>query len=205
MDLKEFRAEIEKLMENDYIRPFICEGSPLDCKIFLVGINPAARMGKSFWTFWSDSTGMKREAWLNDYLEQRKKEAKKQQLGVTRRNINLIFNKINSIVKCLETNIYTTVTDNVKQLKKNKQALDTSIFEFLLKTIQPSVIYIHGDDVIKYFEKEIEEDIVIEKDKITRATFKGVKIKIYATNHLSRGFGKIKVDCIADKLVSMHI
>lgn len=203
MDLIEFRTEISKLMESDNIRPFICEGSPLNCKIFLIGINPAAKMGRSFWSFWSDITGMDRADWLNDYLEQRKKEGKKQRLGATRRNINRLFDRIKPQIQCLETNTYTTVTDNVEQLKKNKQARNTSIFEFLLKTIQPSVIYIHGNEAIKSLEKTMSKGIVIEKDKIIESTFYGTRVQIYATNHLSRGFSYGEVDSMSKQIINL--
>ena len=33
------------------LRPFVCEGSPIECESFLVGINPASEMSVDFWDF----------------------------------------------------------------------------------------------------------------------------------------------------------
>jgi hypothetical protein len=50
-------------------RPFLCHGSPLRCKIFIVGINPARHVGKSFFSFWDPSYGLRKEKFIKE-LEQ---------------------------------------------------------------------------------------------------------------------------------------
>ncbi len=42
MDLTEFGSELEALIERPTaLRPFVCDGSPLSCTVFIVGYNPA--------------------------------------------------------------------------------------------------------------------------------------------------------------------
>ena len=53
------------------LRPFVCDGSPLDCRVFLVGINPATEMSGNFWDFWDDDSGFNKEKWRERYDEER--------------------------------------------------------------------------------------------------------------------------------------
>lgn len=48
------------------LRPFVCDGSPLDCEIFIVGANAATAMG-DFWDFWLPGVGMDKAAWFAAY------------------------------------------------------------------------------------------------------------------------------------------
>ncbi len=52
------------------LRPFVCEGDPLACKVFLVGFNPATEMEKDFWHYWTDR-GFERQRWVSDYMLER--------------------------------------------------------------------------------------------------------------------------------------
>ncbi len=49
MTLYEFELQLSDLIGRPTdLRPFVCEGSPLSCDIFLVGFNPATTMETDF-------------------------------------------------------------------------------------------------------------------------------------------------------------
>lgn len=55
MDIGKFEADLRDLMGSPFHdRPFVCDGSPLDCQVFIVGINAASSMTEDFWDsgFW---------------------------------------------------------------------------------------------------------------------------------------------------------
>ena len=43
------------------LRPFVCEGSPLDCDVFIVGSNPATKMEGDWWRFWRPGIWLSKE------------------------------------------------------------------------------------------------------------------------------------------------
>ena len=47
-------------------RPFLCEGSPIGCDIFLVGINPGT--DTPFWDYLDTHYGCHKQDWIQDYL-----------------------------------------------------------------------------------------------------------------------------------------
>ena len=51
-------------------RPFVCDGSPLECEAFIVG-ERVATTGLDFWRFWSDERGFDRSAFLEAYKAER--------------------------------------------------------------------------------------------------------------------------------------
>ena len=57
-DLGEFKAGLDAyLAKGAYARPLVCEGSPLKCRSFIVGLNAATRLSNPFLCYWSNSTG----------------------------------------------------------------------------------------------------------------------------------------------------
>ena len=70
--LVDFSREMVSLIDKPTdLRPFVCNGSPLECGAFIVGINPASEMSGDFWDFWSDSCGFDKPAWFNKYKIER--------------------------------------------------------------------------------------------------------------------------------------
>jgi hypothetical protein len=62
MRLQEFRETLEKLIPNPPSWLFVCDGSPFDCKIFLIGANPARTTSSPFWkTYWTDEMGLNKK------------------------------------------------------------------------------------------------------------------------------------------------
>jgi hypothetical protein len=119
-------------------RPFVCDGNPLECRAFVVGINPAST--GEFWRFWSDARGFDRESWLKDYQILRRTACKPAESN-TRTRLNLIAEAAGPH-RLLETNIYATTTAAAGQLARPDQ--DIEPFLFLLKTIRPAAILVHG-------------------------------------------------------------
>ena len=174
-------------------RPLICEGNPLDCEIFIVGINAATEMQNGFWTFWSEKYGFKKTEWIESYILERKlqplkpNKTRRNKLSNTRQRIEWIIESIKP-VKTLETNLFVKATPTANELTTEDR--DSSVFEYLLKTIKPKIIFIHGNEVIEYFEKLY--DIKIVKNKVNSFDILGTKINILGMNHLSRGWSKQK-------------
>lgn len=127
------------------MRPFVCDGSPLDCQVFLVGHNPATDMSADFWDFWTPQ-GFDQAGWFDEY--KRERAARPLRPGQTQRNkVSPTRRMINKVVEgagipILETNVYAHPSKD----KKSLDIFDSRPFEFLVETIQPKVIVAHGDD-----------------------------------------------------------
>lgn len=188
MNLKEFRQNLSKLIESDYYRPFVCQGSPFDCEIFIVGNNPATRDKLPFWEFWDDKKGFNRDEWLKEYRDLRGKNKSSR----TRNAINEFRKGLNDkSSKLLETNLFSKQTRTQRGVEKYK---NSKPFEFLLENIRPKLIYVHGSKARKYFEKRYGKELVKEKFKEIHDLKLKYKYTIYVTNHLSRmDFEKVKV------------
>ena len=143
--LKRFREDLMQWMPNPKARPFTCDGSPLECRLFIVGLNSATQLGQCFFDrYWRDDYGFRRECFEKDY--QKKKGA----LSPTRRQIEH-FVKAASPVPCLETNIYTVPTKDESELKREDK--NTDIIRYLVEKIRPSGIFVHTNKPVKFFQE----------------------------------------------------
>lgn len=194
MKLLEFENNLrERLKKYEKPRPLICEGNPLDCEIFIVGINAATEMKSDFWSFWSKENGFKKAEWLESYILERKlkplkpNKTRRNKLSNTRQRIEWIIDSIKPI-KTLETNLFVKATPTADELKSEDR--ESSVFEYLLESIKPKILFLHGNEVIEYFEKLY--GIKIVKGKIEMFDILGTKTNLLAMNHLSRGWSKQK-------------
>lgn len=146
MDLQSFDAKLRTLA-GDRSRPFICGGNPLDCKAFIVGANSASKV--AFWKFWKVETGFERENWLECYRSARSKDGKAP-TSPTRQRIDKIVGAA-APAKILETNLYSVATPREADLRKEDKQL--AVLEFLLSSISPRVILVHGASARRHFEK----------------------------------------------------
>ena len=192
--LLEFETVLREKLENyEKPRPLICDGNPLECEIFIVGINSATEMNSDFWSFWNKTYGFKKLEWFESYILERKQKplkpnkTRRNRLSSTRQRIEWITESARPI-KTLETNLFVKATPTADELKSEDR--NSSVFEFLLKTIKPKILLIHGNEVIEYFEKIY--NIEITKNEILTFDILETKTKILATNHLSRGWSKQK-------------
>ena len=117
------------------LRPFVCEGSPFECEVFLVGSDPATEMSCNFWDFWSDDYGFDKQGWLKVYTDERKRQGERKRLSPTRNIIEYVIGAARP-VRCLETNIYAKPSSNRKQY--------IAPFDYLLRKINPKLVVAHG-------------------------------------------------------------
>ena len=134
MTLNEFESKLKGLLVDPYSLPFVCDGSPLKCSLFIVGTKWARRVEKPFLRFWDPSYGFKKRDFLRELYQLPGGPTR------TRRSIESIANDAGQQVT-LDTNIYLTAEDE-----------KTDVFEWLLYTIKPRVVFAYGKPA-KEFEK----------------------------------------------------
>lgn len=153
--LTEFRHQLSTLMLETNERPFVCDGSPLSTWAFVVGLNPATLLQRSFWDFWDDARGFNRAIFEQEY-------------GVLRPTKTGNRPRIEAISRafpkgaCLETNIYASPTKNGPMLRKDQKRTD--VFEFLFQSIQPKALFIHGAPTVKFFSSVNPEIGLLDDD-----------------------------------------
>lgn len=172
-----------------YDRPFVCDGSPLDCEVFIVGFNPATEMSDDFWTFWGPS-GFNKAAWRRSYDRARKEaplrpgKTRRVKESPTRRVIERIV--VEATVPILETNLYTAASYDMKALEiRNRQA-----FEFLLSAISPRIVVAHGKQAQKAVASLVPARMVLSVPHFSRgwsnerATMLGKELAQLSTKRL---------------------
>lgn len=135
------------------LRPFVCSGSPLTCRVFIVGLNPASPMKATFWDFWRSGIGYDKGAWMDAYVAERAERPlkpgriRRPKISPSRAVIECIVEEIGPAM-CLETNIYATATEEFRDL--GSALHDTTSFDYLLATVKPEVIIVHGNDAVAH-------------------------------------------------------
>ena len=189
-NLKSFEDSLVALIGSPTsLRPFVCNGSPLECNAFIVGFNPASASDEDFWSFWSNKSGFDKSAWYQNYLRERRERPLKP--GKTRRNLISNTRRIidwiiedASPIKFLETNIYSAPSEEARDLCTAQRL--TAPFDFLLTTIKPELIVAHGKDAIAYLsEKEIDANII-------------------PLSHLSRGWSEVRARELGRKIAAEY-
>jgi hypothetical protein len=155
-------------------RPFLCQGSPLDCVVAQVGINPAT--DTPFWPYWSTRTGCDKEAWLRDF---RGRKAGKR--TPTRDRIEML-NDVLQPFNVLELNLYHRHSASEADLPD--QHRDTELFEFMLNTVRPRLLFVHGRTPREHLERMLGKHL--KADDFTTTTYRGDAIDIFvAKKHLA--------------------
>ena len=179
-------------------RPFICDGNPLECEIFIVGFNAATEMQTKFDEFWSNVNGFNKSEWLKCYISER--QAKPLRPGKTRKNrVSATRQRIEWLTEylypfsCLETNLFSKATIDAKSLDKSNQT--TEVFDLLLDTVKPKLIITHGVDARRYFENKL--GLTIPENEIVQL---GDNLTFIAISHLSRGWSQEKTKELAMKV-----
>lgn len=159
--LGEFENKIaERIGRPSDLRPFVCEGSPLDCNVFIVGYNPATSMNSGFWDFWRTDYGFQKSAWLEAYRAERLHNGKRA-LSNTRRVMNWICESAPS-ARVLETNLLWKPSRRKRDLAKQDRNLGD--FGFLLDLLKPQVVVLHGSDANRHWD-ESRLDITVIREK----------------------------------------
>ncbi|SFC23867.1 hypothetical protein SAMN05216344_1128 [Polaromonas sp. OV174] len=133
MTLAELSAQLRLLLdETQEAHPLLCEGSPFDCNVAIVGINPATTT--QFWPYWTDSLGMDRTAWIDAY------KTKHRKFNRSRAALERFIPQIKANV--VEVNAYARQSRRFADLQRQHRT--SSAMEFLLSAIRPRVIVYAG-------------------------------------------------------------
>lgn len=191
-NLAEFECQIRSRMGNARGWPFLCNGSPFDCEIFLVGINPATDV--SIWPHWSIETGVDREAWLEAYRNGRSK------LTPTRIRIELLIKAITDTAigkpRVLETNIFHQYSQRLRDLRKDQRTTD--VFDFLIETLRPKIVFVHGRPAIRHIERLVSAQLI--RGAFTTVTFNHATFDVCAHHHLTYQCSYEKIDGVGKAL-----
>ena len=169
------------------LRPFVCDGSPLECRAFIVGFNPATAMSADFWQFWRSGHGFDKAAWFGTYIIDRRDrplrpgQTRRNPISNTRRVIDWILEEANPI-RCLETNIYSAPTEQATDLPSRKRI--TAPFDFLVAAIRPRVILTHGDKAEEHIRS------------------KHLSARIISVSHFSRGWSEERARELGNQIKS---
>lgn len=191
-ELRNFESRLRNLIgDGSAVRPFVCDGSPLACAAFIVGLNPATEMSQPFWSFWTAEHGFDKAVWFRAYLEERARRPLKP--GRTRRNkVSNTRQRIEWItqaaapVRCLETNLYATATTEARDLSHADR--DTRVFDFLLDEIAPRVLLVHGGEAREHVQEHF--GVQLEPDRWTDVVRPSHAVRILSVRHLSRGWSR---------------
>ena len=166
-------------------RPFVCEGSPLACAVFLVGINPASEMSGNFWDFWSDRYGFDKRAWFERYKVERMNrplkpgKTRRNEVSNTRKVIEWILEEAKP-TKCLETNIYAKATEQARDLNERNRI--TAPFDYLQQQVRPKLVIAYGKDAAEHMQAQ------------------GLACELWCVKHFSRGWSKEKARSLGMKI-----
>jgi hypothetical protein len=178
-DLREFELKLEKFVSrNSPLRPFVCRGSPLDRRggIFIVGINPAKVLKKTFWDYWDPSRGFDKETHLQD-LEQIPGG-----WGTARRKIEKIANAIGQEL-ILDTNIYWYPAQSPEDIPIEFR--DCAAFKFLLHEVRPRIVLAHGKtETVEIFRTNCREDFAADFERPADVIWDGFEFRLLCSNHL---------------------
>ncbi|MBD3677570.1 MAG: hypothetical protein HUJ27_04115 [Rhodobacteraceae bacterium] len=115
-------------------RPFVCDGDPFLCGVWVVGYN-AATTGGDWWQYWTTKKGFDLVSWRRDYDAERASRGKGP--SATRRRIDRISARVPAV---LETNIFATPSTEMANMPKST----TEAFDYLMSTLNPRLIIAHG-------------------------------------------------------------
>lgn len=143
VSLNAFREGLKPYFTDGFERPFVCNGSPLLARSFIVGLNAATRLSRPFQCYWSDETGFDYGKFQADYAATGKRKG-------NRRVIEAISAQI---APCLETNLFAVPTRRARELRREDRE-KSGLVEYLFGIIRPAVVFAHGSDSVKYFAEK---------------------------------------------------
>lgn len=188
--LSEFERNLQGLLDPEHhARPFISDGSPFDCEVAVVGINPATVT--PFWPFWHSERGFNRQAWLSAYQADTRNKRNQ-----TRPRIEVLVREL-SPVRCLELNIFPYSSRNEVELLPHLR--DTRVFNLMLSLVRPKLLFVFGSTPIHELAATFGVAPFI-KNQFTSCQYQGRLFNVFATSHLSRGWSMQRVAALAHQL-----
>jgi hypothetical protein len=181
MDLVAFDRELRGVAGTNAVRPFLCDGSPVGCTVFLVGINPATDI--PLWPYWSVGRGCDKQMWLAEYLRQHGR------LRPTRARIERLFDAV-APVRALETNIFQQYSPRESDLANEHRT--TEVFDFLLERLAPRIVFVHGRSAIAHLVRLTGAQIA--RGAFTSVWYRGIAFDVYAGHHLAYQWSFAAVD-----------
>jgi len=170
MNLESFASGLAALIgKPSSLRPFVCDGSPLHCRVFIVGHNPATPSVRDFWTDWG-SDGFDKATWMKSYLEERANSPLKPgktfrpKISPSRRVIDQVVAAAG--IPILETNIFAGPSPDMSSLRER----DIAPFLYLVDTLKPDLLVTHGNEA---------------EEAVSRLSPPG---EIISVSHFSRGW-----------------
>ena len=224
-----FTKTISDLLARDpSARPFVCDGSPLECVVFIVGTNPATKMERSFKAFWDPDGGFNKSAWLDEYERLREEEGKRRR-SPSRNIIEKIVGAAPG-VGYLETNVFSTPTANEAELKglpamqslqdrvdelmraprrlstKRDAALgpgNAAFFEFLVDLIRPRVMIVHGSTACREVSKVLNLVSALEPAWEANRAVIHDGLLLIPVPHFSRGWSYDRATALGMRVASL--
>jgi hypothetical protein len=177
-----------------HVRPFVCEGSPLECRAFIVGSNPATALSLDYWSFWESGYGFRRDAWAEASRAQRR-AAGKRETTPTRRMLGRIMQEA-APVRCLDTNVFSTPTPAERDLPPELR--QTGVFDLVLDAVRPAAILAHGKEAAEHLRQLLGATLPADRFEPVPAPWGAVRVR--AVRHLSRGWSYAEADALGRAL-----
>ncbi len=203
MELKQFRIDLETQLkqaklDHTPVRPFICSGSPFNCKIMMVGYNPAREVNLSVFDhdIWDDQMGFHRD----NFAEHYDIASYNGDMQWNRNHIfqqNLIDQLCNYAV--IETYLYSAITP--KKALLESELKHTMIFDWLYGVIKPTLMISQNIEVIKYFERQANQ--LLTRNTFNTIEYLGRHCIMLPISHLSKKWGKTEVAALKNDIYEL--
>jgi hypothetical protein len=192
MTLEEFRVDMQALGTPPESRLFVCDGSPFDCPLFIIGLNPAVDTGRDFWNggYWCDRTGFDKKLFLNDIQA-------RGPVKTTRANIEEI-GRI-SRLRTLDTNLYLHVSSRFRQSHEKQYRPD--VVDQLILTLRPKVVLAHTVEAVRHLATT-SDALREEPLAIQSVRWNGVPLMVILSRHLGYVKGCAELQKISTAIVT---
>lgn len=142
-------------------RPFVCEGSPDQCTVVVIGENPATELNVDWWEYWDESRGFLFDKWTAEYQQSRIRSGQAA-VSPTRLRLNRLRERG---VRCLETNVFL----NERLEGPGKGTSNADLLDLALSSL-PGLRFLiaHGRTAHKYLQQKAPLPSTILKVFCTR-------------------------------------
>jgi hypothetical protein len=164
IELQAFERYLRNEVPNGSgLRPFVCDGSPLECDVALIGYNPATSLQADFWDFWDTTRGFAKARWFETYKAERQSRplkpgrTRRQAVSPTRKRIDLFIAGLGPH-RCIETNLYWDASEDIK----SHHGSDDHLGSLLQRLPKLRLAVCHHEDAYRYVKARFPS-IAVEK------------------------------------------